>query len=367
MSYKVEQQGEEHLAVLGGALRIWSNQEPDVHLLSIEGHRIFTQRKILSFYSSLCQKILNDPVIAFTQQIPTIFLPASATCISSLMKILISGETQSVEKESLRDVLDLADAIGIKLRNCIVDSSSKKYSNVFQFANENPLSFKKSFEKRKKFDSSSFERKNRMMDEKRWECAICFKNYKNKKQLMKHKRRSHRDKQVEDKTSDDRDIKDETIIKQEVEESSHKCTFCGEEFKYEKSYRKHIRNHENRENGNQENSENKSHNCDSCDKAFKTSSQLKQHQLTHLPDSEKPYQCELCLKRFCQQGQKIVHMKTKHSSENQVVENVEVSVEMGDGINESENKSGDNIDLENEKIDEIDNLSESVVDNFDFE
>ena len=121
-------------------------------------------------------------------------------------------------------------------------------------------------------------------------------------------------------------------------------------------------NHENREN-----SENKSHNCDSCDKAFKTSSQLKQHQLTHLPDSEKPYQCELCLKRFCQQGQKIVHMKSKHSSENQVVENVEVSVEMGDGINESENKSGDNIDLENEKIDEIDNLSESVVDNFDFE
>ena len=108
MSYKVEQQGEEHLAVLGGALRNWSHQEPDVHLLSIEGHRIFTQRKILSFYSSLCQKILNDPVIAFTQQIPTIFLPASATCISSLMKILIGGETLSDDKESLRDVLYLA-------------------------------------------------------------------------------------------------------------------------------------------------------------------------------------------------------------------------------------------------------------------
>jgi len=221
MSYKVEQQAEEHLAALGGALRNWSNQEPDVHLLSIEGHRIFTQRKILSFYSSLCQKILNDPVIAFTQQIPTIFLPASATCISSLMKILISGETLSYDKESLRDVLDLADAIGIKLRNCIVDSSSKEYTNVFQVANENPLSFKKSFEKRKKPESLSFERKNRMLEEKRWECVICFKKYKSKKLMMKHKKRSHGDKLVQDKTSDDRGIKDETTIKQEVGEVSN--------------------------------------------------------------------------------------------------------------------------------------------------
>merc|ERR1712189_31353 len=173
-----------------------------------------------------CQKILNDPVVAFTQQIPTIFLPASATCISSLMKILISGETLSDDKESLRDVLDLADAIGIKLQNCIVDSSSKK-----------------SFEKRKKPESLSFERKNRMLEEKRWECVICFKKYKSKKLMMKHKKRSHGDKLVQDKTSDDRGIKDETTIKQEVGETSQK--------------------------NNHENSKSKSLNCDSCDKSFK--------------------------------------------------------------------------------------------------
>ena len=159
--------------------------------------------------------------------------------------------------------------------------------------------------------------------------------------MMKHKKRSHGDKLVQDKTSDDRGIKDETTIKQEVGEASQK--------------------------NNHENIKSKSLNCDSCDKSFKTSNQLKQHQLTHLPDSEKPFQCEICLIRFCQKGQKIVHMKKKHSSDYQIEENVEVSVELNDTINESEDTSDNNTNLENETIDEIENLSESVVDNFDFE
>ena len=159
--------------------------------------------------------------------------------------------------------------------------------------------------------------------------------------MMKHKKRSHGDKLVQDKTSDDRGIKDETTIKQEVGEASQK--------------------------NNHENIKSKSLNCDSCDKSFKTSNQLKQHRLTHLPDSEKPFQCEICLIRFCQKGQKIVHMKKKHSSDNQIEDNVEVSVELSDTIDESEDTSDNNTNLENKTIDEIENLSESVVDNFDFD
>merc|ERR1719147_51700 len=145
--------------------------------------------------------------------------------------------------------------------------------------------------------------------------------------MMKHKKRSHGDKLVQDNTSDDRGIKDETTI----------------------------------------NNKSKSLNCDSCDKSFKTSNQLKQHQLTHLPDSEKPFQCEICLIRFCQKGQKIVHMKKKHSSDCQIEENVEVSAELSDTIDGSEDTSDNNTNLENETIDEVENLSESVVDNFDFD
>jgi len=56
-------------------------------------------------------------------------------------------------------------------------------------------------------------------------------------------------------------------------------------------------------------------------------------------------------------------MKKKHSSDNQI----EVSVELSDTIDESEDTSDNNTNLENETIDEIENLSESVVDNFDFD
>jgi len=358
MSYKVEQQTQEHIAVLGGALRKWSTQEPDVHLLSIEGHRIFTQRKLLSFYSSLFQRILNDPDVAFSQQNPSISLPASSTCISSLLKILVSGETQSVDKESLRDVLDLAEAIGIKLQNCIVDSNAKKTPNVFQFASEKMLSFKKSFEKVNNVESTTmFKRRDMMTEEKRWKCDICFKNYRGKKHLMKHKKRSHGDKVTEGTASVNGSTNDEnTIIKQEVDDSSQKCTYCGEEFQYKKSLKKHLRNRH----------ESKSLNCDSCDKAFKNSTELRQHQLIHLPDSEKPYQCELCLKRFCQKGQKNVHMKTKHSSQNHAGANVEENVGLGDPLNENNSDtSGTNTSVENETI--SDNLTESVVDDFDFD
>ena len=50
------------------------------------------------------------------------------------------------------------------------------------------------------------------------------------------------------------------------------------------------------------------------------------HKLIHLPESERPHKCDLCEKRFCQKGQKKVHMAKYHGNEDQ-----EKTVEVGTG------------------------------------
>jgi len=121
MSYKVELSREEHTQILSGTLQNWSNQEHDVQLLSMEGYRIVSHRKILSFYSSQLRKIFNEPEIAFSSQIPTLSLPASSSCISSLVNLLVTGKS---EKSSLQEVRQLATALGINLKNCLVDKKA---------------------------------------------------------------------------------------------------------------------------------------------------------------------------------------------------------------------------------------------------
>merc|ERR1719419_2125479 len=121
MSYHVELAQEEHELVLRETLKNWSLQDHDIQLLSTEGYRIIAHKKILSFYSRQLKNLLNEPEIAFGSQIPTLSLPASSTCISSLLSILVTGKA---EKASLQEVKQLATTLGIKLKNCLVDKKS---------------------------------------------------------------------------------------------------------------------------------------------------------------------------------------------------------------------------------------------------
>merc|ERR1719419_1131902 len=118
MSYKVELTREEHQQVLKDTLGYWNKQEHDVQLLSTEGYRISSHKNILSVYSSQLRSILNEPEIVYSSQVPTLSLPASSTCISSLLSILVTGKA---EKASLQEVKQLATAMGINLKNCLVE------------------------------------------------------------------------------------------------------------------------------------------------------------------------------------------------------------------------------------------------------
>ena len=117
MSYKVEVEREEHELLLGGVIEGWSRQEHDVHLVSNEGHKVFSHKVILSFYSSVLREILNDPVSAYSTGPVTISVPASASCISTMLRMLVHGKV-GTDNINLEDQLrDATKALGISIRN----------------------------------------------------------------------------------------------------------------------------------------------------------------------------------------------------------------------------------------------------------
>lgn len=60
--------------------------------------------------------------------------------------------------------------------------------------------------------------------------------------------------------------------------------------------------------------------CPDCGKDIEKSN-IKNHKVTHLPDSEKPFECEFCGKKFCQAGQRSVHIKKYHDNINLEISN----------------------------------------------
>ena len=127
MSYKVEVSAEELETLFGGTLAEWGRLDPDVHLVSSEGYRVFSHRVLLSFYSSQLQRILNDPVLLFSPQPASISVPASASSISTLLKMLTSGKVETHNKE---DIKETADALGINIKNYIVENKRSSTSGL---------------------------------------------------------------------------------------------------------------------------------------------------------------------------------------------------------------------------------------------
>ena len=46
MAYKLEHIMSDHIGVLVGTMQKWGNSQPDVYMISEEGHKIYTQRYV---------------------------------------------------------------------------------------------------------------------------------------------------------------------------------------------------------------------------------------------------------------------------------------------------------------------------------
>ena len=344
MSYKVEIETEEHEKLLGGVMAGWSRQDHDVHLVSEEGHKVFSHRMILSFYSSVLREILTDPMIALSQQPVTIFLPASVSTISSLIQMLVKGKLDKIQANECiltEDIKEIAREVGIELDNCsdgdkksgsgptvlqhpiiktLSSQEAKKVPKPFKivpktlkiregqhqrainrtksknidmkkgFLNEETIKTKNEIKPSpniKRFGTSKY-----LTASGKFACDVCDKEFKRAKVLYKHRRCVHKIK----RSMRQEQLPAETIVKEE------KVEVHNEQKKYE---------------------------CDNCGKSSKSAKMLRRHKLTHLPESEKPYPCDICSKRFCQSQQRKNHKLRYHGGD-------------GEPVNLEENSLADN-------------------------
>ena len=311
MSYKIERSEAEYELLMKRTLMNW-NYELDLYLISEDGQKVFTNKALLSFYSETLRELLQDPVVAFSFQVPSISVPASFSCVTLLLKILVEGKALTSDQGSMDEVMQLAKTLGIRLLNIYVifDQEKevkrrKKVKDGFDpdFAIKNEPSIDPVKEENFDINEENLENISEGNEfqgtriyhfEEQWECEICHRSYKEKRLLLRHKNRYHKNEMEEM-----RKLK----IQQALLSDPNACEVCGKVFKNRYLLRYHRRSHKE-----------KTHQCHLCPKMFRNAAQLRRHGVTHLPDSEKPFECEVCLKRFCELVQKKNHMMKYHGT-----------------------------------------------------
>ena len=311
MSYKVEITEEEHSATLSGTLSEWSRQDHDVHLISTEGHRIFSHRVLLSLYSSQLQRILNDPVLLFSPQPASISVPASASSISTLLKMLTSGKVETGGRGVGDDVAEAAAILGIKMSNIQMtnrNSSSIEVGgavNMKKKKSKNSIDFLTPDVELEEFDSVSEGDDKVGGENSLLICTICDKVSKNISNFNSHRLKKHGIRQRgvrKDKGTKKLPLMD---YKHDIKEEPNATVNESIDEKEES-----------------EDDESKRITCGECGKAFRDQGTLRRHELIHLPEDQKPHKCDFCSKRFCQAVQKRSHMNM-HQMEGEREDNVE--------------------------------------------
>jgi len=218
MAYKLE--SEDHVSMIKETFEQWTRSSPNIFFISSDGHKIFTQKIIISFYSPMLATIIES----FNEEIG-ISVDASSSQIVSMMKVLTTGLVMAGDSVELEQVSDLAQSLGIRFKNWQIGSRRKpqaqpltkkyvkkakvnKVSNINNNVDKNsPLKSSTEVESMVK-DSKlhfcddcgkSFSRADRLTRHKiihsgiRFVCNVCSWNTPRKDKLSKHIKEKHGD------------------------------------------------------------------------------------------------------------------------------------------------------------------------------
>ena len=234
MSYKVETTAEEHELVLRETIIHWTKQDYDVHLVSKEGHRIFSHKILLSFYSSHLQKIFNEPLLAFSSEPMNISLPSSSSAsITSMLKVLATGRCSANQRSDLKEIKETARSLGIDLKNCFIEngkysSSKSELSNLNLSQKEKvlavPLVITNNKGEEMKCEMKFNACDTPTNDSEQHICNVCDAVFRSEKNLNRHRRMQHR-----------------LLKRKEIKAGNLNCDLCGTFFKARKYLLTHRR------------------------------------------------------------------------------------------------------------------------------
>jgi len=346
MAYKLESI-EEQQEVLRDTLFEWSKNDHDVHIVSDEGHKIYTRKILLCFYSPLLRSIFESLPEA-SSSTPVISIPASSKSISCLLKLITTGKTSSNNKETLVQSKEAAKALGISLNNCLFEAlksptlSGSTLIRKLPATTEALPSAKATSAKIAPANLSTFRDRKPGLDgiKSKWNtviipkdgtkgtvskissvvtatptiaapledspkslgdllpCDHCPKKFRGRRNLKRHGIRRHGISSKKGNKFGNVTIK---LENQDLTVTEVHCTECDQTFKSEKRLKKHTLTHTSK------------HSCDDCGKTFQSSSSLRLHSNIHL---EAPaFSCEICNKGFSQAGNLKTHKLRYHSDD----------------------------------------------------
>jgi len=373
MAYKLEHIMSDHIGVLVGTMQKWGNSQPDLYMISEEGHKIYTQRLLVCFYSSTLADIMtNCP----QNDMPGISVPASSNSIVNLLKVLATGIAISNCKEDLNTVSKTAESMGIDIENWQIGVKNKakiksspilskdqlKKMNVMVKSKSNgPSELCKKEESIKKHIcldcGKAFGRKDHLKahaethSASMYPCETCGSVFKRKQGLRLHLSKAHGLDLVEDndivtniktdivtniKTEtgvSENDIPDVTSVSNELDDQS----MMGSDSKLDLEDNKYS--------------------CSTCGKRFNNGNHLRRHEVIHTGAKLFCNYCEAVLSR---KDKLNAHIRKKHPEElndqSIMSEITDMNIEAGESRNESPDSEELNSVETTEEVDDENNI-----------
>jgi len=336
MAYRLEHQSSSYISILNKTFENWTNSHPDIFLLSAEGHKIYTPRIVLRFYSSWLSEVFDSFSGSGSGEEVGISLQASSNSIISMMKVLTTGLAVTKVKSDLMEIEGVARSLGIDFQNWQIGSKKKKLpAKSINSNNINVKTSKKTsvkVEKQKQRDDS-----NTNLNTK--DCNICGDGFRDKWKMERH-RNTHFNPAA----------------------TTNKCDLCSLHFKNEEVLSRHVfMLHNNDENGSQvdlfnslkqenytnqkasddddstpnvslnetdpigdDDNNEREYGCNQCLKTFSKKKNLDKHVLIH---SGVKYGCDECSSEFSRKDKLNRHRREKHNASINGNDTVENSIE----------------------------------------